>query len=60
MSDLAMSRRAVTRAIVTLPAFAAVPAIAAEHDPDAAIKAAWDGRFVISALRSLRSMGGVA
>lgn len=44
MSDLAMSRRAVTRAIVTLPAIAAAPALAADYDPDAAIKAAWERR----------------
>lgn len=45
MSDLAMSRRAVTRAIAILPAIAATPGIAAStNDPDAAIKAAWEQR----------------
>lgn len=43
MNDLAVSRRAVTRAIVTLPALAAAPALAATTiRSDAALKTAWN------------------
>lgn len=44
MTDLTLSRRAVTRAIATLPAISIAPSAISGIDPDAAIKAAWERR----------------